>query len=69
MVAEPRNIHAHEANVVGKLSALGEQSDSHSQFFLFDLFFTRSKFRRLELRAADRVTDPHRIDIFRGQTI
>src|SRR5271165_3562155 len=32
IVAEPRNIHAHEANVVGKLSALGEQSDFAKEF-------------------------------------
>ena len=32
IVAEPRNIHAHEAYVVGKLSALGEQSDLAEEF-------------------------------------
>ena len=32
IVAEPRNIHAHEAYVVGKLSALGEQSDLAKEF-------------------------------------
>src|ERR1700693_531186 len=32
IVAEPRNIHAHKAYVVGKPSALGEQSDLAKEF-------------------------------------